>query len=90
MATLSEEISESMASDEWKNMLSDMMQNDGPLNDLIRTVAAIEGKSIDLVDFKNRNMRMLVDDADNMDGRDLTYNMLNNLSNSLGKTRQDS
>ncbi len=90
MATISEEIREAMASDEGKDMIADMIRDDHALNNLIRDVAAIEGKNVDLVEFKNQNMSILEDGLDNMDGQDLLSNMLNNLSNSLGKTRQDS
>ncbi len=89
MATLSEEISESMASDEFKDLFAAILNNDD-LNNMIRDVTALEDKSVDLVEFKNQNMSILEDGLDNMDGQDLLSNMLNNLSNSLGKTRQDS
>ena len=71
-------------------MLADMLRDDHALNTLIRFAADSEGKNVDLVKFKSQNMRILEDGLDNMDGQDLLSNMLNNLSNSLGKTRQDS
>ncbi len=72
-------IRETIISDEFKDTLADLLRNDA-IDNLIHDITTLERKSIDIEEFKRRNLGILDDIVDYRDEGDFICNMVNNLS----------
>ncbi len=69
--------------------LNDMLRKDN-LAKLIRDTFNSEGKNINMEELTRRNMLLLENNDDNMDGQYFMLHSFKNLCDCLVKTRQDS